>query len=270
METTTNSAAAPLFYQRPVLLNRQQHGNLKLKLPDSLAFTAQASLIPLLAAEFNEAAREYSIVFMRPSSGEDPVPVVLTGPPRGKNIYLDAAGKWNARYVPAYVRRYPFVFAETGGDQLAVCIDEACPELSVSDGAPLFESNGEPTPMLQKILGRLGEYQRQTQITRDFMKRLAAAGLLVQADGKIDMDDGRSLALSGFLMVDEARFKALPEATLKEWFASGELGLVYAHLMSLGNLVELLRRQTQAPPAIQQSASAPQHTASSSDTGKTR
>jgi hypothetical protein len=39
----------------------------------------------------------------------------------------------------------------------------------------------------------------------------------------------------------------LPDATLKDLFVSGEVGLIYAHLLSLGNLLELLRRQ---PPAV--------------------
>jgi hypothetical protein len=95
---------------------------------------------------------------------------------------------------------------------------------------------------LQEVLANLGEYERQAQFTSSFMKRLEASGVLVEANARAELA-GRSLAVRGFRVVDEARFRALPAATVQEWFASGELGLVHAHLISLGNLLQILNRQ---------------------------
>ena len=39
---------------------------------------------------------------------------MILGGEKDQNLYLDDAGKWTARYIPAFVRRYPFVFAQTG------------------------------------------------------------------------------------------------------------------------------------------------------------
>lgn len=238
----------PLFYQRIVQLDRDLHSKLKLRPLGNLAFAADTALVPLLSNEFVHAAREYPIAFMR-NADQQLVPVVLTGVPGGRNVYVDAVGQWQARYVPAYVRRYPFVFAEIGTDQLTVCFDEACDALGESEGLPLFEETGEAGSALGPVLALLTEYQRQALLTQSFMQRLEASGLLMEANAKADLADGRSLALTGFWIVDESRLKDLPEATLKDWFASGELGLVYAHLMSLGNFLELVRRQPQAQPA---------------------
>lgn len=237
-----------MFYQQVTTLDRDIHAKLKLRSLGNMAFAAGTPVVPLLCAEFAQAAREYPIAFLR-NEDQSLVPVVLTGIPGGNNLYIDAAGQWNAHYVPAYARRYPFVFAETGPDQLTVCFDSSCPALNEVEGAPLFDDKGEPSPTLQQVVQLLGDYQQQAQFTKTFMQRLQAADLLMEACAKADLPDGRSLALQGFLIIDEARFKALPEATLKDWFATGELGLVYAHLLSLGNLLELLRRQPQAQPA---------------------
>lgn len=237
----------PLFYQRVVKLDRELHSKLKLRSLGNFAFAAETAVVPLLSNEFAHAAREYPIAFMR-GADQNLLPVVLTGVPGGRNVYIDAAGQWQARYAPAYVRRYPFVFAETGADQLTVCFDEACEALSESEGLSLFDEAGEAGPALGPVLALLSEYQRQALLTQAFMKRLDESGLLMEANAKADLTDGRSLALGGFWVVDESRFKDLPEATLKDWFATGELGLIYAHLMSLGNLLELLRRQPQATP----------------------
>jgi hypothetical protein len=232
----------PLFYRSVVPLDRQAHARLRVRNADHFLFTADAPLIPLLTAEFAPVAREYPIVFMKDDGVT--VPVALTGMPQGKNLFLDAKGRWDARYVPAYVRRYPFVFAETSPENYTVCIDPSSDLLNEKEGTPLFESNGEPSASLQETIKRLGDYQRVTNFTRSFTQRIAAANLLMEANAKAELPDGRSYMWRGFWTVDEARFRELPEATLKEWFTSGELGLVYAHLLSLGNLADLLRRHT--------------------------
>jgi len=243
----------PLFYQRVVTLDREAHRNFKLSTTVDQTFAANAPFVPLVSVEFVPAAREYPIAFLR-GADQALIPVALTGLPDGRNVYLSDAGQWSAHYVPAYVRRYPFIFAETGQDQHTVCFDAACTALNEADGAPLFDPSGEPSATLQKIVQLLSDYQRQTQLTQTFVQHLQEANLLIDATAKADLSDGRSMALQGFLIVDEARFRALPEDTLKAWFASGELDLVYAHLFSLGQLLELLRRQ---PPKVPEQAVKP-------------
>lgn len=235
-----NDSVAPLMYRRLVALDRERHASLRLAPGADLSSAAEASVFPLLAVEFAHAAREYPIVFVR-GAGQELLPVAVTGTPEWGNVFVDGEGRWDARYVPAYVRRYPFVFARTEKGELAVCIDEACPRLTADAGTPLFQS-GEPSALLKEVLTHLGEYERQAEATGAFMKRLEAAGVLIEANARAELA-GRSLALRGFWVVDEARFRALPAATVQEWLASGELGLVYAHLISLGNLLQILNRR---------------------------
>ena len=237
----------PLFYKSVVPLDRKAHARLRVRNSPNFLFAADAPLLPLLTAEFAPVAREYPIVFMKDEGTV--IPVALTGMPQGKNLFLDANGRWDARYVPAYVRRFPFVFAETAPEQYTVCIDTTSDLLDEKEGTALFESNGEPSAALKDTIKRLEEYQRVMNFTRSFMQRLSAANLLMEANAKAELPDGRSYVWRGFSTVDEARFRELPEATLKEWFTSGELGLVYAHLLSLGTLSDLLRRHTLAAAA---------------------
>jgi hypothetical protein len=243
----TTAASMPLFYKSVVPLDRKAHARLRVRNSPNFLFAAAAPLVPLLTAEFAPVAREYPIVFMKDEGTV--VPVALTGMPQGKNLFLDANGRWDARYVPAYVRRFPFVFAETAPEQYTVCIDTTSDLLDEEEGTALFESDGEPSAALKDTIKRLEEYQRVMNFTRSFMQRLSAANLLMEANAKAELPDGRSFVWRGFSTVDEARFRELPEATLKEWFTSGELGLVYAHLLSLGTLSDLLRRHTLAAAA---------------------
>lgn len=235
-----------LIYQNVVTLDRERHRHLKLKGQDSARFAAAVHAVPLVAVEFAEAAREYPIVFARGATVDDKpgelLCYALTGLHEGQNLYLDAAGQWAAQYVPAFIRRYPFVFAETGADQLSVCIDESYAGFGDSLGEPLFDEVGEPAPLLKGALDLLTDYQRQVQLTGAFLKTLDAAEVLMQSELRADFVDGSKALVQGLLVVDEDRLKQLPATTLQEWLASGELGLLYAHLLSLGNVRQLVQR----------------------------
>ena len=235
-----------LIYQNAVTLDRERHRHLRLKSQDTTSFAAAVHAVPLAAVEFAEVAREYPIVFARGATVEDKpgelLCYALTGLHQGENLYLDAAGRWVAQYVPAFIRRYPFVFAETGVDQLSVCIDESYAGFNESAGEPLFDEAGAPAAVLNNALELLTDYQRQVQLTSAFLKKLDAANLLMQSELRADFPDGRNALVQGLLVVDEAKLKQLPVAALQEWLASGELGLLYAHLLSLGNLKQLVQR----------------------------
>jgi len=239
-----------LIYQNAVTLDRERHRHLRLKSQDTTSFAAAVHAVPLVAVEFAEAAREYPIVFARGAAVDDKpgelLCYALTGLHEGENLYLDAAGRWAAQYVPAFIRRYPFVFAETGVDQLSVCIDESYAGFNDAEGEPLFDEAGAPAAVLNNALELLTDYQRQVQLTSAFLKKLDAANLLMQSELRADFPDGRNALVQGLLVVDEAKLNQLPVAALQEWLASGELGLLYAHLLSLGNLKQLVQRM--APP----------------------
>lgn len=241
------------IYQDAVALDRDRHRQLKLKAQNNARFAASMHAVPLAAIEFTEAVREYPIVFARGASAEgEPGALLcyaLTGTHEGENLYLDAAGQWDANYIPAFIRRYPFVFAQTGADQLTVCIDESYPGFDESEGEPLFDETGEPAVLLKGALELLTDYQRQVQLTEAFLGKLDAADILTDIEVRADFPDGRHALMQGLLVVDEARLKQLPQATAQEWFASGELGLIYAHLLSLGNLTRLTQRMPSPEPA---------------------
>jgi len=251
-------ANLPLFYQQLAALDRRVHTRLKVRPPENFQFAAEATLVPLLSAEFGPISREYPIGFIRqPTTGEF-VPVALTGLPQSKNLFVKADGSWDARYIPAYVLRYPFVFVETAADNFTVCFDPSSKCFDEHAGVPLFGEDGEPSNTLKGCIKGLQEYQHMAGLSKAFMKRLADTNILMEADVKAEMPDGRSFQWRGFWIVDEKLFRALPEATVKDWFGTGELGLVYAHLLSLSNLADLLRRHLAvSPQAVRAPVAAP-------------
>lgn len=77
---------------------------------------------PAVIDEFVVASRHLPIVFVPTAS--KPTPVFLLGAQPGENRHVDPAGAWTGGYVPAYVRRYPFIIGDNAGAEPLVCIDE--------------------------------------------------------------------------------------------------------------------------------------------------
>ena len=98
---------AMYLYEQPELLTKEQHGELSMKpLDNPFAFAAKARAIPVTMGEVPSAMKDYPIIFM---SKENPQLLAVTGLFDDTNLFVGEDGKWeNYRYVPGYVRRYPF------------------------------------------------------------------------------------------------------------------------------------------------------------------
>lgn len=228
-----------IFYERVVALNDQTHARLRVRPASSFAYAARTNSVPLLSSEFFECAREYPIVFARGEAG--PVAAALLGLREAENLYVDQDGTWDARYVPAFVRRYPFVPGKGAQGELLVCIDEASECFDAEEGEPLF-LKGKPTPQLEHAMKFLAEFHQGAATTELLGRRLEELGLLRQADSVAKLNDGTQFRLNGLNVVDESKLRALDRDTVQELFVSGGLAVIYAHLMSLGNLGALVDR----------------------------
>ncbi len=239
-----------VYYEKPVLLDRDKHRTRRVKPSSSFAFARKANSLYLAGVEFNEACKEYAIVFTRGSSGKI-IPVAMLGLRARENLFVNEEAQWTASYVPAFVRRYPFVLAQLSGESLGVCVDEAFSGLNDSEGEALFDATGNSTPFLQNALEFLHLYQREFGRTEAFCQRLEQAGLLREMNAKADLKDGRSFTVNGLLVVDEDKLMALPDAVALSLFRSGELHLVSMHLASLSNMKNLVDRMAQRQSPIQ-------------------
>jgi len=239
-----------VYYEKPVLLHRDTHRNRKVAPGTSFAFARKANSLYLASVEFTEAAREYPIVFTRTNGRV--APVAMLGLRVRENLFVDEQGQWTARYIPAFVRRYPFVLSELPGGQLGVCVDEAYAGLNDRHGEALFDAAGRNTPFLQNALDFLHRYQQEYLRTDAFCRRLAEMDLLMEMNAKADLVDGRSFTVNGLLVVDEKKLLALSDARALSLFRSGELHLISMHLASLANMQRLVdrvgERQSQMEP----------------------
>jgi hypothetical protein len=251
----------PLLYNQLEPLNRNQHGNFKIKRMEGLDRVAKVHAIPVTVDEFGMAQRHFPIVF---SAGDNPVPIALMGLHEGTNTFFDKDGKLIGEgiYVPAYLRRYPFVLARLreDSDELSLCFDPTAEAISeTGDGEPLFDG-GEPSEATKAILQFCEQFEQAGQRTQAFMTELKEADLLMEGEVAIQPEGAQQpFVYRGFWMVDEEKFRNLRGDELRKLNQNGALPLIMAHLFSLSVIREIFGRQMQqgtGPVAVPQPATA--------------
>jgi len=233
----------PLFYKKVVPLNKTEHQDLCVEAIDSFAFAAKTNSLYIAAIEFPKAAGEYPIVFGK--SSDTVFPVVLLGLQNRQNLFVDKKGRWNAAYIPAYVRRYPFILAQPdgGNGSYTVCIDMSFSGFNTAnEGQRLFDPGGKESPLLQQTLKFLQDYQNSVEMTTVFCKALVDLDLLEPMQASIEMKSGDKFAIGGFQCVNRNRLKALETKKISGLLQSDHLELIYAHLLSLNNLNRLIQK----------------------------
>jgi hypothetical protein len=222
-----------LIYERAVPVNPSVHGDVSVKV-DDFGFARAINSTPLMASEFDAASGEYAIVFVQ--DGASVMPAALLGVRDNENLYIDAHGVWNAKYVPAFIRRYPFVFSSADAQTFTLCLDEDFHGVNRRGaGERLFDADGNRTQYLQNVLNFLQAYQAQYEATRLFVKRLSDLELLEPAQVQFTLRNGQTAALAGFQVLNRLKFRALPGEALAKLNADGDLDLIYAHLFSQRN-----------------------------------
>jgi hypothetical protein len=250
-QTVSPAGKAAFFYTDPHVLSRSQHMDLRVAIPKDAAFAADVQTVPVLMSEFADVALEYPIVFIK-APDQAWLALALTGLRRGQNLFVDGDNQWRANYIPASVRRYPFVLADDEQKSSNVAIDMAVTTTDDS-GMRLFDTTGQPEPILQTAIAFLQNFQGQVHQTSTLLNRLEELDLLTEAQFKIQNPDGTSSVLNGFHIVEEARLGALRDETIVDLFRKGELAPVQMHLLSLRNIAALQRLEArrvarQTPP----------------------
>lgn len=231
-------ADLPLFYGSVRPLDSVRDAARAIRTTSDYSFARATNAVPLNAVEYVQALRHYPIVF---STAKPAMTLAVLGIRDDENLFVDAAGEWRkGAYVPAYVRRYPFIFIRGNDpDKLTLGIDDAAPHFAGGDGSPLF-INGEPSGQARHALAFCEEFQAHLMLTQEFCRAIADRDLLVDQGAQFEFRSGGRATIQGFRIIDESKFKALPDDVIAEWRRKGYLPLVFAHFFSMRSWADLL------------------------------
>lgn len=229
------------MYSRPIVINSINQRYLKVAPVTSYSFAGDFNSCILLGQEFLEAAKYYSVIFA--ASNDVINPLVMLG--AQGNSFCTPEGKWaEGVYIPAFVRRYPYILAEglSQDGSLTVCIDADYPGYDAQDGERLFTDEGENTQLLNNVVEFLRRYHSQFDLTKQFVASLKELNLFKPVDANVTRADGTNFSVKNFLMVDEQAVLNLPDNDLLNLVRRGYLAWIYAHLYSLTNFPRVINR----------------------------
>lgn len=236
-----------MFYKNPEPLSPEKHGKMGLKRTDTpFAFAAKTNLVPLTVAEFGLSAISYPIIFV----GEDRSPAAVLGLRDDENLFVEKDGTYDPNsYIPAFIRRVPFVFANDDKEgRLILCVDTSS-ELLDPKGTdiPLFVDGDKLSPYTEGAMTFCQEFEGERLRTVEFVKLLTELDLFeikkatftpVNADGS----NGETQTVAEYFAISEAKLQALPDAKLAELNKNGALQQIYHSLTSLANWDRLIGR----------------------------
>lgn len=205
------SAPLPLFYNGLEPLSSETHATWRVRQLDAAPFLVGQHAIPITTDEFPLVQRFMPIVF---SIGDDAIPLALMGLNEGVNVFVGDDGKLteNNLYVPAYVRRYPYMLARLRPDseELSLCFDPTSEAIGAFDeGDALFE-NGQPSQVTKSILDFSEQFEQAGARTQAFMNELRELDLLMEGEVTIQPEQEQPpFVYRGFQMVNEEKLAAL-------------------------------------------------------------
>ena len=247
MASAPQQPQLPLFFNDLMPLNSQDHAKYRTRSIDSATWLSDAHAIPLTVDEFVQAQRSCPIVF---SSGDNPLPLALMGLNEGVNTFVDDKGKVTEPvYLPAYVRRYPFMLARLQQDstELSLMFDPTSDAVGEFDeGELLFDDAGQPSEATKRILEFCEHFEQAAQRTQSFLEELKSNDLLMDGEVAIQQE-GREqpFVYRGFKMVDQEKLRDVSTEKLAEWHKNGLLVLINAHIFSLDLMRNIFARQAQ-------------------------
>jgi len=227
------------------LLNSADHKDTRVITERSATYGDNVMYAMTFPFEFRMVQAFYPILLHRDSNGEL-YPVALFGFETGENLFLDDAG-WHARYVPAMIRRQPFLIAfETApgqsGDEKRrmLSIDMAHPRVSTERGEPLFQPLGGRTPYLEEMAGLLETLYHGAELNKRFVQALQQHQLIESLTFDIALSDGSRNQLFGFAGIDEEKVQGLSGEALEGLSRNGFLMPLFMMLASTSNVRTLV------------------------------
>lgn len=247
MASAAPNASLPIFYRALEPIHVGAHAKMKVRSVADMGEIAKTHAIPVTTDEFALAQRYYPIVF---SVGDKPVPIVLMGLNEGVNVFLAEDGHPHdpTIYIPAYMRRYPFLLARLrpDTDEMSLCFDPTAGSVGEFDeGQPLFEDD-KPSQATQSILEFCEQFESAGQRTGAFVEELTQMGLLM--DGEVSIQPTgteQPFIYRGFKMIDEEKVRELRGDELRKMNQNGMLALIFAHLFSLTRMREIFAKQVE-------------------------
>jgi SapC len=230
-----------------VALNSQTHRGARFDAALAARDAANTNLVSVVPREFARLVAHYPIFFAKSSDNGQFEPAALLGFERGENLFV-SDGIWDVPYAPLQLQRQPFSLiprpAEPGTQpSLDVAVDFANPSMQTPDAERLFQDDGQPAKLLQKISSILSALVSGSREAYAFTQKLVELNLLETVRVDIQFVNGTDTKLEGLYWIAASAVKSLTGAQLAELRDREYLEWMYFQMSSLAHVGGLVARK---------------------------
>lgn len=237
------------LYKKPEPLNVQTHKGMGLKYGDRpFDFLNETHFVPLTVGEFAQACGVYPIIFL----GNARLPVAVMGLQQGSNLFVDpATGNFEQyAYLPAFVRRYPFVAAvhTDEKERFTLCVDAGSHLISKDPDQPFFDEKGQLTPFVQNALDYVQRFETDAINTGRMVDQFNELDLFEEQTTNFQPRDpqgrpvGEPQPIASYWGISHEKLRALPADKLAKLRDDTTLGAIYAHMLSMARWENIIAR----------------------------
>ncbi len=230
------------------LLNNVDHKNLRIIRDYSPQYGDGEMSVVTFPQEFRAIQNEYPIFLKKNTETGKFIPVALTGLRQNENLFLSEKG-WDAQYIPASVKRRPFLIGvqppkqgEVNQPSRLVYIDMDSPRVNEVAGDPVFLPHGGYSPYLESMVDLLEYIQYGTELNEQFVDALLAHELIEVVTLEITLKNGERNNLAGLYTINEEKLNGLAGSAAAELHTKGFLECIYMVLASQANMLKLIAR----------------------------
>ena len=226
------------MYKNLEAINKVIDKDISIKEVENYSFAKEQISVPILVPEFYEACKDYPIFFSKDKDNLWMATVML-GYKENENVFVDEKGNWSKhKYIPANLRRYPFIFAtDNDSPQLTLAVEKDYKIQSKKDDTRnLFDKEGNNSTFLDNILKFLNKFHNDFQETAAFIKQLEEWELLEEKNANVIISKDEKYRINGFYTVNEEKLKHLSKKKKEELCNKNAFPLITAHLISLSNI----------------------------------
>lgn len=233
-------------------LNNKSHQDIKVQSKHSALLGDAIASSLTFPTEFGDVQSEYPILFRKDPKTDEFCSIAVFGFEQGENLFLQG-DKWLANYIPAAVKKGPFLIgfqdkSQQGGqtEEAVINIDMDNPRISKTEGEAIFLSDGSPSTYTEEINSLLHAIHQGIEFSKAMFAAFNELELIEPVTVDIELNNGQKLQLQENYTIDEEKLANLDGKALEKLNKAGFLQaafLVVASLNNIKKLVELKNKQ---------------------------
>lgn len=227
-------------------LDNVTHADLRVETDHGAAYGDSVNQVAAFLPEYAALQRHYPILFRR---GDDGIlrAVAILGFDRDENLFLAQDGRWTASYVPAMLRRGPFLIGLASDGEPVIHVDLDHPRVAISSSsssaAPVFNPHGGHSPVLEDAMDALRTIHIGNDVEAAFSAMLDSCALVEPVRLEVSLTERDVVAFDQYEAVSSERIAALDGDALARLNQTGFLEPVIHAATSIGAMQDLANRK---------------------------